>query len=308
MFRSLLPTLLLAVSLATVVPGRVLARTTAAPTADGCPGGLVCDHSLGVALSPPFSWHSVPPGHFAPHVLTWFVNPPLGLDYNIRLIVGPDGATRDRNDAHAATAAAGRLVAEYRSIHATQYLVVYGGAPGVLIRGLPGSPGPDAFIILAHGGALYSIIAPGAVLAVDQRQALASLRFIRRVGPFPSANPPTRIGPTSHRRIPGGVFGHGTLTLTAASGLRRGTNAYSLWFRARFQQTWLLSYSVPCAGRSARLVVDIKNPAGRVVDRVLHRRGRAVRIRQMEEIAGLFRLDVRSHCPKWTVTVSGIAP
>jgi len=308
MFRSLLPTLLLAVSLATVVPGRVLARTTAAPTADGCPGGLVCDHSLGVALAPPSGWHSVPPGHFAPHVLTWFVNPPLGLDYNIRLLIGPDGTTNDRNDARAASAAAERLVSGYRGIHPTQYSVRYGGTPGVLIRGLPGSPGPDAFIILAHGGALYSVILPGAVLAADQRQALASLRFIRRVGPFPSANPPTRIGPTSHRSIPGGVFGQDALTVTSASGIRKRAHTYSLWFRARPRQTWFLMYSVPCAGRAARLVVDIKNPAGRVVDRVLHRRGRAVRVRQMEEIAGLFRLDVWSHCPKWTVTVSGIAP
>jgi hypothetical protein len=46
-------------------------------------------------------------------------------------------------------------------------------------------------IILAHAGAVYEILAPGAELAPDQRQAFASLRFIPRVGPFPAARPPS---------------------------------------------------------------------------------------------------------------------
>jgi hypothetical protein len=237
------------------------------------------------------------------------VEPPLGLDYNIRLLIGPDGTTNDSNSTHAAATAADKLIAGYRGhVHPTRYAVRYGSAPGVLIRGLPGSPGPDGIIILAHEGALYSIIAPGPTLAPDQQQALGSLRFIARTGPFPPANPPAPRGPTSHRTIPGGVFGRSTLTLTPTNGIHGGAHTYSLWFHPRSQRAWFLTYSVPCEGAPGRLVVDIKNRRGRVVDRVLHRRGKALRVSQMEEIAGVFRLDVRSGCPRWSVTASGIEP
>jgi hypothetical protein len=192
LFRSLL--LFAAVALST--SGVVFARSPASSvsTTRGCPQGAACDYALGVALVPPSGWKLIPPGHYPPHVHVWFAGPSLGLDYNVRLLLGPDGTTRDRNDAHAARAAANRLVNGYRSIHPTQYPVRYGGAPGILIRGLPGGPGPDAFITLVHHGALYSIVAAGATLAPDQRKALASLRFIPRVGPFPPANPTAARG------------------------------------------------------------------------------------------------------------------
>ncbi len=296
-------------AVAVCLPNRAVAGGPAPSDATGCPSGAVCDSSLGVALVPPAGWQLIPSGHYPPHVLVWFAEPPLGLDYNVRLLIGPDGTTSDRDDTRAAATDATRLVSGYRSIHPTRYPVHYGGAPGVLVRGLPGGPGPDAFIILAHHGALYSIVAPGATLAPDQRQALASLRFIPSIGPFPSANPPTPMGQPSHRTIPGGIFAQSTLTLTPRNGLHGDAHTYSLWFNVRSQRPWLLTYSVPCEAGKARLVVDIRNTSGRVVDRVLHRRGRAPRVTQMEEMAGgVFRLDVTSRCSHWRVTVSGIAP
>lgn len=278
--------------------------------ANGCPSGTVCDHALGVALIPPSGWQRVPPGHWPSHVLVWFVLPPLGLDYNVRLLVGPDGTTNDRNAAHAAATAADKLIAGYRGqVHPTRSAVRYGGAPGVLIRGLPGCEcGPDAIIVLAHRGALYSIVAPGTTLAPDQQQALASLQFIPRVGPFPSASPPTRKTPPVHRTVPGGAFSGDTLTLTRQNGIRGGEHTYSLWFQARDHRQWQVSYSVPCSGAHSRLVVDIRDPAGRVLDRVLHRSGRALRITQTEEIGGLVRLDVQGLCSGWSVTAFGIQP
>lgn len=163
-------------------------------------------------------------------------------------------------------------------------------------------------IVLAHAGAVYKIIAPGAALAPDQRRMLASLRFIPRVGPFPPQNPAALAGSTSLRRIPGGIFRQKSLTLTPGTGLHRGVHTYSLWFHAPAQKPWLLSYSVPCTGQHARLVVDVVNQVGRVLDRVLHRGGRAKRVQQTEAIGAVVRLDVQSQCSNWKVTVSGIAP
>jgi hypothetical protein len=78
----------------------------------------------------------------------------------VRLLVGPGGTTNDSHDARAAAAAAQKLIAGYRGhVHTSHYTVRYGGAPGVLIRGLPGGPALFAIIILAHQGVLYSIIA-----------------------------------------------------------------------------------------------------------------------------------------------------
>ncbi len=298
---------LLVACAAFMLPAIVMARGRV-PDPAGCPAGTVCDRALGVALIPPSGWHRVPPGHWPAHVLVWFVQPPLGLEYNVRLLIGPDGTTRDRNDARAAAAAAQKLIASYRGhIHPIRYAVRYGGAPGVLIRGLPGCEcGPDAFIILAHQGALYSIIAPGTTLAPDQRQALAGLRFIPRAGTFPPANPPAPFatrGPGDYRKT-GGDFAHHALTLTPATGLGHGADIYSRWFHAA--KGWIIAYDVSCAGARGRLVIRIEDTKGRVLDRVLHRAGVAHTVRQVERIAGLLRLDVRSACATWSVSAAGV--
>jgi hypothetical protein len=281
----------------------------AASTGVACPPGTDCDHALGVALIPPHGWQRLPAGSFPPPALAWFVGPPQGAVNHIRLIIRSGGRTSDRVDAHAATNAAIRLIAGYVTrVSVTRVPVEYGSAQGVLIRGLPGSPGPYAFILLAHLGALYSIIAPGSHLASDQRQALASLRFIARVGPFPGANPPPPFGSGSSRKVSGPIFTGRALTVTRRKGVPTGGHTYSAWFNARSKHGWLLTYRVPCQGANARLVVDIEDASGRVVDRVLHRSGIALRVTQIEDVTGVFRLDVTSPCSRWRVTASGLAP
>lgn len=292
------------------LPSRAMAGGSSPSDTSGCPPGAVCDLALGVALVPPAGWQRLPPGNFPSPTLAWFVGPPSGSVNHLRVIIRSNGRSSDLDDARAAATAANTLISEYSNrASITQYPVRYGSAPGVLIRGLLGDPEPYAFIILAHQGALYSVLAPGSRLAVDQQQALASLRFITRVGSVPPANPPPPLDRTPVRRITSGVFTGRAFILTPANGLHAGTHTYSRLFNVRSQRPWLLTYSVPCQAGKARLVVDIKNGSGYAIDRVLHRRGRAPHVTQMEEMAGgVFRLDVTSHCPHWRVMVSGLAP
>jgi len=284
----------------------------AASTGAGCPPGTVCNHALGMALIPPHGWQRLPAGSFPPPTLAWFVGSPRGAVNRIRLVIRSDGTTQERNDVRAAVAAANALTRGYSRLAMRPPLVrvpvQYGGAPGIMIRNLPGQPTMVLEIVLAHRGALYNIIAPGSRLAGDQRQALASLQFITRVGSFPGANPPPPFGSSSVPTVPGPVFTGRTLTLTRPNALPTGRHTYSAWFNAWSQHGWLLTYHVPCQGGNARLVVDIENASGRVVDRVLHRSGIALRVTQIEDVTGVFRLDVMSPCSRWRVTVSSLAP
>ncbi len=300
---------LFVLAVAVCLPGRAVASGPAPSDTSGCSPGAVCDLALGVGLVPPAGWQRLPPGSFPPPTLAWFVGSPLGSVNHIRLVIRSDGRSSDHDDARAAATAANALISGYSNrASITRYPVRYGSVPGLLIRGLPGDPVPYAFIILAHQGALYSVLAPGSRLAVDQQQALAGLRFVTRIGPVPPANPPPPIDRTLAQAITSGVFTGRGFTLTPANGVHGGTHTYSAWLNVRSQRPWFLTYNVPCQAGKARLVVDIRNTSGRVVDRVLHRRGRAPRVSQMEEITGVFRLDVTSHCPHWSVTVSGLAP
>ncbi len=292
------------------LPGRAVAGGSSPSDTSGCPPGAVCDRALGVALVPSAGWQRLPPGNFPPPTLAWFVGPPSGSVNHLRLIIRSNGRSSDRDDARAAATAANTRISEYSNrASITRCPVRYGSAPGLLIRRLPGEPEPYAYIILAHQGSLYSILAPGSRLAIDQQQALGSLRFITRIGPVSPANPPPPITSTPARTIPGNVFTGRAFILTPVNGLHDGTHTYSRWFNVRSQRPWLLTYSVPYQAGKARLVVDIKNGSGRAIDRVLHRRGRALHVTQMEELAGgAYRLDVTSRCPHWSVTVSGLAP
>jgi hypothetical protein len=172
------------------------AAAEAAPT--GCPAGTVCDHALGVALVLPPGWRQLPAGKLPAHTIGLFALPVRAPSYNIRLIIASDGTTRERNDVRAATQAAGAFIRGYSRLQMRPPLVRvpvrYGGAPGVVILNLPGQPTLVTVIILAHRGALYRVVAPGATLDLDQREALSSLRFVSRVGPFPPANPPAPRG------------------------------------------------------------------------------------------------------------------
>lgn len=154
-----------------------------------CPATTVCDRSLGIALTPPTGWLRVKPPKVQRHTIVLVTRPTSGLEYNIRLHIAAWGTTRDRNGVHGANAGADRFIDGFRiRRHVSRVPVRYGGAPGVLVRGLPPTPGPTIEIILAHAGAVYLIIAPGSSLAPDRRAALASLRFIPRQGPFPSSS------------------------------------------------------------------------------------------------------------------------
>jgi hypothetical protein len=272
-----------------------------------CSQTTVCDHALGLSLTVTAGVVDIGPGQRPPHEIELVTLPARGRASAFRLDIASWGTTTDMNDTRAASAGMQRLLRAERQ-HARLTTVHYGGASGLLAPGLHSSPTEVTVVVLAHAGAVYKILAPGSVLAPDQRQMLASLRFIARVGPFPPENPSAPTGPESRRNIPGGIFGRESLTLTLGNGLRRGAHTYSLWFHALGQKSWLLSYSVPCTGRQAQLVVDIVNQRGRVVDRVLHRRGSAADVRQTEEIGGVVRLDVRGQCPTWKVMVSGIIP
>jgi hypothetical protein len=311
MSRTLLRSFLLFI--AVIISGSAMglegSPSLAASTGAGCPPGTVCNHALGVALIPPSSWQTLPPGSFPPPALAFFVGPPRGAVNHIRLVIRSDGTTRERNDVRAAVAAANALTRGYSRFAMRPPLVrvpvQYGGAPGMMIRNLHSTMVLE--IVLAHRGALYYILAPGSQLAGDQRQALASLRFIARVGPFPGANPPP-LGSGSPRKVSGPIFTGRALTVTRRKGVPTGGHTYSGWFNARSKHGWLLMYHVPCQGANARLVVDIENASGRVVDRVLHRSGIALRVTQIEDVTGVFRLDVTSLCSRWRVTASGLAP
>lgn len=275
----------------------------AASRAGGCPFGTVCDHALGVALVPSPGWRRMPSDKLPPHAIGLFAPPGVELSYGSRLIIASDGTTHERNDARAATAAANTLTRGYRRLRMRPPLiripVRYGEAPGIMIRNLPGQPTLVVVIVLAHHGVLYRIVATGATLALDQRRVLNSLRFIPRVGPFPSVNPPAPKASPPHRTMPPVQ----TISLFSNPQAHQHVRVYSPYFRT--PKGWMLSYHVACPGRQGRIVVIIENNIRRIVDRIVHRSGRAFNIRQRENMAGTLRLDVLSSCSHWRVTASG---
>lgn len=272
-----------------------------------CPKRTVCDHALGLALTLPPDLVEIGPGQRPPHEIELVTVPSHGRGSNFRLDIASWGTTTGVDDTRAAAAGMQRLLRAERQ-RARLLPVNYGGAEGLLASGLHSSPTEATAIILAHEEAVYKILAPGSALGPDQRQVLTTLRFIPRVGPFPPETPSAQTGSRTHRDIPGGRFGRESLTLTPGNGLHRGAHTYSLWFHAHAQRPWLLSYSVPCGGRQGQVTVDVVNQMGQVVDRVLHREGRAEGVTQTEEIGEVVRLAVQSRCSEWTVRVSNIAP
>jgi hypothetical protein len=177
---------LLAISLLSLVASLpAVALAGGRPAAGGgCPPGTVCDSTLGVAVTPPPGWFLLPRSKFPPHTLAFGRLPNKGLSYNVRLIIQPYAVTSVQNDARSAQLIAAKLIRAERATSVTQLPVRFAGSPGLLLRGLPGGPGPALDIVLAHQKAVYLIIAPGTGLAADQRQALASMRLIPRTGHF----------------------------------------------------------------------------------------------------------------------------
>ena len=165
------------------------------PTTQGgghCPLHTVCDTALGIALTPPSSWRLLPAGKLPPHTLGLYEPPARIWRYALRLTIASGGVTHEQNDVVAANRAARVLTHGYTHMRLplVRIPVRYGGAAGVMILNLPGQPLAFVQIILAHAGALYQISASGtSTLTLDQRRALASLRFIPRVGRFPPVAP-----------------------------------------------------------------------------------------------------------------------
>lgn len=190
--------ILLLIVFAGMPPLGALAGASLGGPANHCPAGTVCDHALGIAVTPPANWRLLPAGKLPPHTIGLHALPlPVtGLSYNVRLVIASDGTTRESNDLRAATQAARAFTRGYTHMRPplVRVPVRYGGAPGIMIRDLPGQPTAVTITILAHHGALYRIVVPGATPAHDQLTALRSLQFIPRVGLFPSANPAAQRG------------------------------------------------------------------------------------------------------------------
>lgn len=184
--------LALAAILLTLSTGSVSVLASSALPQDGarppgrCPARMVCNRALGIALVPAPGDFGIPPGH-VPRYELGMVRRENQANFNQRLDITSWGTWRKKRAAVAASAGMDRLLRGLRP-HSVPRKVRYGGDPGVLVRILATGPGPETAIILAHDGSLYKILAPGAHRARDQRQMLATLRFITRVGPFPPSN------------------------------------------------------------------------------------------------------------------------
>jgi hypothetical protein len=106
---------------------------------------------------------------------------------DLRLQISPCGTTTDTDEAQAASAGMDRLLQGVNP-PPTRTAVRYGGATGLLVHEPQTPPNGVTAIVLAHAGTVLKILALGKDLAADQRQALESLRFVPRAGPFPPSN------------------------------------------------------------------------------------------------------------------------
>ena len=151
--------------------------------APNCSGRVVCEHTLGIALTRPPGWYRIPSHKVAPHEIDLAL-PGTGVDSDLRLVVRAFAFTSFTRSKESARLAARKLIAAERATSVTQVAARYAGSAAIVLRGLPG-PGPATDILLARGHYVYLVIAPGRVMATDQRAALHSLHFIPRVGRFP---------------------------------------------------------------------------------------------------------------------------
>lgn len=180
--------------------------------------------TLGLTLTLPPGWQEVSPtlfpSTFTPNAL--FLVVPTG-EGNPRLLITGLGTTTDTNESRAAILAADRLLHGI-TLPVTRQPITVAGAPDVLLRGLPAQT-PSIQLVIAHAGALYRIIAFGGErLHADQQQALSSLRFIPRVGPFPSAETlgfhPRAMAPTLTLSVTGVRSGTALTVRAAGRGYR----------------------------------------------------------------------------------------
>jgi hypothetical protein len=152
------------------------------------PGPAVCDRLLGVALTVPKGWSVVPREKFPPGYLAFWTHIPGSQEPPSHLVIEPVGLASACTDGQAALAVAEALARTTTSRHPImRRRSIVAGAPAVYLYGLPATPEPSVQIVVAHRGAVYQLIFPGSTRALqpDQWHALASLRFIPRIGPFP---------------------------------------------------------------------------------------------------------------------------
>jgi len=160
-----------------------------------CPRGYMCDSELGVALVVPGGWTQAPPGKRSPGSLAFWRSGPQGVMGSPRLVITGIGVADPRYAAAAAQAAADALTQGLSANVSVGHVpTIIAGSPAVLLLGLPGAAS-GRHIVATHEGALYRITTfDGDDVAMDQRRALASIRFLpRRATPFPPAGPPQAL-------------------------------------------------------------------------------------------------------------------
>jgi hypothetical protein len=141
-----------------------------------CPAGYVCSRAMGLAVRPAAGWVALPAGAEGPCSLA-FGRRSTGLDYDERLIVKVVEIGKTARDRALAHGYALRLVHSVHASRATLTNTTFGGAPAVVIRGMPPTPRLAIRAVIAHAAIVYLVTAPGSSLGHGQRAALASLRF-----------------------------------------------------------------------------------------------------------------------------------
>jgi len=205
-------------SLAAVCLALTLLGTVRASNARAISGGLN-DQALGVAFADlPDGWSMAPADRYTPGSITL-----VNAD-DIRLSVQPLGLSDTTNEAAAASEEARQLTVGL-AIPTTSTIITMGSIPGVMLQGMPGPS--NVQIVVAHGGALYDIVAFGsAKLQPDQVQALSSLQFIPRKGTFPSANPMAPRSAQQQRSMPSPIQHN---AMTTAGNVPSNVNMYPFW-------------------------------------------------------------------------------
>lgn len=195
-YRRFLSVLTLLALLPGTISTRALAHTSRTTSGTHCPSGALRDAALGVALAVPSGWQLLPPGRYLPNTLVFGTRSTSKSTYRLRLVIEPFALGSGANSGRAAAWMATKIIGAEGVRGATRFAVSYAGTRAVLVRGLSGGLRPSVTIVLARQGdaanpgnayreeGIYRIIAPGRSLAPDQRQALASLRFIHRTGYF----------------------------------------------------------------------------------------------------------------------------
>ncbi len=147
-----------------------------------CAQYYVCNAPLGVALRTPATWRLLPAGKEDHCTLSFARRAVSHLNYDVRLTAKLVLVANATNDRRITRAYANTLVQRDHAKLVRVSNATYGGAPAVVIRGLPLGPRPTVYVVISHTALVYLFAAPGRALDVNQRQAIGSLRFLPRQG------------------------------------------------------------------------------------------------------------------------------